>query len=136
MVHYEISKPKRLLGVQERRNSVASAYVIGGILVLGALTGAAGGAIAACNVQLHIANTCLGNFKSATGRGSDLLKSTEERIGADVKMGACSSTDRAEIGRASSNAGERAMQLSQDGQLKSTSEVQEFCLNHARKFSN
>ncbi len=114
---------------------MASTYMFGGIIVLGALIGAADGAIAACNVQLHIANTCLGNFKSATGRGSDLLKSTEERIGADVKIGACSSTDRAEIGRASWNAGERAMQLSKDGQLKSISEAQEFCLNSARKFS-
>lgn len=115
---------------------MASIHVLGGIFVLGALTGAADGAIAACNVQLHIANTCLGNFKSATGGGREFLKATEERISADVKIGICSSGDQAEITRASWNAGEKALQLSRGGQLKSSSEAQNSCLNSARNYPN
>lgn len=115
---------------------MAFAYVSGGLLMLGALTGVADGAFAACNVQLHIANTCLGNFKSATGRGGDLLKTTEERISADVTIGTCSSRERAEIARASWDAGEKALQLSKSGQLKSTGEAQNVCLTSARNYPN
>jgi hypothetical protein len=118
------------------RVSVASVHVLGGIFVLGALTSAADGAIAACNIPLHITNTCLGNFKSATGGGSEFLKSTEERISNDVKIGICSSNEQAEIARASWDAGEKALQLSRGGQLKSSSEAQNSCLNSARNYPN
>jgi hypothetical protein len=136
IAHYGLPVPRRLLGILNWRVSVAPTYVLGGIFVFCALVGVADGAIAACNVQLHITNSCLGNFKLATGGGSDLLKTTEELIGTDVKIGICSSNEQAEITRASWDAGEKVLQLSRSGQLKSTSEAQNSCLNSARNYSN
>jgi hypothetical protein len=118
------------------RLSVAPVYALGGVFMLGALVVAADPATAACNVQLHIVNNCLGNFKLATGEGNEFLQLTEERISADVKIGVCSSIEQAEITRVSWNAGEKALQLSRSGQPKSSSDAQNSCLNSARSYPN